>query len=80
MGVSRGAVAARQWRRSTRVGGPQVNPVLGRLDQDQLLTVRTMAVHNDGKTAQIGPASAGGEQYDQAALTSIMSGLFSPQQ
>jgi len=57
-----------------------VNPVLGRLDQDQLLTVRTMAVHNDGKTAQIGPASAGGEQYDQAALTSIMSGLFSPQQ
>lgn len=52
-----------------------------RLDQDQLLTVRTMAVHSsDGKTARIGPAGAGGEQYDQAALTSIMSGLLSPQQ
>jgi hypothetical protein len=51
-----------------------------RLDQDQLLTVRTMAVHSsDGKPARIGPASAGGEQYDQTALTSIMSGLLSPQ-
>lgn len=59
---------------------PQLVTLL-RLDQDQLLTVRTIAVHSsDGKTARIGPAGAGGEQYDQAALTSIMSGLLSPQQ
>jgi hypothetical protein len=52
-----------------------------RHDQDKLLTVQTIAVQsNDGKVARIGPAGAGGEQYDQAGLTSIMSGLLSPQQ
>ncbi len=52
-----------------------------RRDHDSLLTVRTIAVRtDDGKTARIGPAGTGGDQYEQADLTSIMSGLLSPQQ
>jgi len=49
-----------------------------RSDQGQLLTVQTLAVRSDdGQKARL---SGGGEEYDQAGLTSIMSGLFSPRQ
>jgi hypothetical protein len=60
-------------------GVPRLVTLL-RHDQGTLLTVQTLSVRtNDGKTARIdGTGSDDGEQYDQAGLTRIMSGLFSP--
>jgi hypothetical protein len=49
-----------------------------RHDQGKLLTVQTLSMHSeDGKTARLG--GVGAEQYDQAALTNVMSGLLDPQ-
>jgi hypothetical protein len=58
-------------------GAPRLVTLL-RHDQGQLLTVQTLAVHsNDGKTARL---NGSGAAYDQAGLTSIMSGLLDPRQ
>jgi hypothetical protein len=47
-----------------------------RNSQGQLLAAQTVAVRSDdGKTARV---DGGGEEYDQAGLTSLMSGLFDP--
>jgi hypothetical protein len=53
-----------------------------RHDQGQLLTVQTLAVRsNDGRIARIGgTGSANSQEYDQAGLTQVMYGLFSPGQ
>jgi hypothetical protein len=47
-----------------------------RNDRGQLLTVQTLAVHSDdGQTARL---RDGSEEYDQAGLTGVMSGLLEP--
>jgi hypothetical protein len=51
-----------------------------RHDAGKLLAVQTLCVRTDnGKTARIANAgTSGGQEYDQAGLTIIMSGLLSP--
>jgi hypothetical protein len=64
-------------RSKTRPDSNRLITVL-RDDQGKLLTVQTLAVHSDdGQTARL---DGGSETYNQAGLTTILSGLLSPHQ